>query len=262
MSLSERQRRISERMRACQPGKQEASKREIAAEAQVALHMAWEEVAEDPMNAAWYLQTGVPRMRHECERTASLCKAIEEAMNQREACLSMRQRSLLDFFPSINRSRPRASPPDTPRAGTSTSLTDEESSDGEEVQFLEYVPPPEREPLALSPAPAPALRDNKRASSGSPETAPPKKRTRGPFQPGPQHQMGATIVKRVYAAQGPFCLVGFDNDQAKAEWLTEEETAEHFPQACRVYLANLMAGDQEALTEVLRSAGPISALLD
>jgi len=94
-----------------------------------------------------------------------------------------------------------------------------------------YVSPPEEKRLAFSPAPAPApaTSDNKRASNGSPEAAPLKKRIREPFQPAPQHQLGAKIMKRVYAAQGAFCLAGFDSDSTKPEWLTEEGAAEHLP---------------------------------
>jgi len=72
-------------MRAYQPNKQEAGKRETALQVQIALHMAWEEVAEDWMNTAWYLRTGVLRVRHECGLTESLCKAIGEMLSQREA---------------------------------------------------------------------------------------------------------------------------------------------------------------------------------
>jgi len=156
-----------------------------------------------------------------------------------------RQRSLLDFFVGNLRSRPRSSPPNTPRAGTSTSLTDEEDS-SDEVEFLQYVPPPSQKGL-------------KRAPNGSPEAAPANKKLRRPFQLRPPHLEGAVIVKRENTTQGPSYLLNFE--AAEAEWLTEEKVAEHFPEACKAYLDDLIAGDQETLTEVLRSAGPVSALV-
>jgi len=212
--------------------------------------MAKREVIEDPVNAARYLQTGVPRFGRDCLHTGRICRAMEVLLTKRENTTEQgdRQRSLLDFFAGNLRSRPRSSPPKTPRPGTSTSLTDEEgSSDEEEVEFLRYIPPPSQN-----------LTRVKRASNGSPEMAPPSKKAKGPFRPSPLHLEGAVIIKRENRVQGPCNLLDFV--AAEAEWLTEQEVADHFPEACKVYLADLTAGDQETLTEVLRSAGPISAL--
>jgi len=86
----------------------------------------------------------------------------------------------------------------------------------------------------------------------------PSKKAKGPFQPNSLQLEGLVIVKRENRVQGPFYLLNFV--AAEAERLTEQEVADHFPEACKVYLADLTAGDHEMLTEVLHSAGPISAL--
>jgi len=113
LSTAARLEELAIRTRSCHPNKQAPQDRQTAIEIQMALQMAKREVIEAPINAARYLQTGVPRISHDCLHTGRICRSMEDLLIKREDMTERgdRQRSLLDFFAGKLRSRPRSSPP-------------------------------------------------------------------------------------------------------------------------------------------------------